>query len=82
MEGDLPLGRCEAVTGYGRMESGIGKSFLITYQVVFRYSRISRAAVAPSPKAEATCFVLPERTSPAAKMPGMLVSRKEGSLVS
>ena len=35
-----------------------------------RYSLIARAAVAPSPAAEAACLVDPARTSPAAKMPG------------
>ncbi len=48
-------------------------------QVVFKYSRIRRAAVAPSPDAEATCLVLPARTSPAAKIPGMVVSKSAGS---
>lgn len=35
---------------------------------------MSSAAVAPSPAAEATCFVLPARTSPAAKVPGLRAS--------
>ncbi len=48
----------------------------VSSYMVFKYSRISSAAVAPSPAAEATCLVLPARTSPAAKMPGTLVSRK------
>ena len=37
-------------------------------------------AAAPSPTAEATCFVLPCLTSPAAKIPGMLVSNGSGSM--
>jgi hypothetical protein len=44
--------------------------------VVFKYSRIIKATVAPSPAALATCLVLWSRTSPAAKMPGTLVSNK------
>src|SRR6476646_4752750 len=36
-------------------------------------------AMAPSPTAEATRLVEPNRTSPAAKTPGLLVSRKNGS---
>lgn len=36
----------------------------------FRYSLIIKAAVAPSPAAEAACFVEPARTSPAANKPG------------
>jgi hypothetical protein len=42
---------------------------------VLRYSRMRSAAVAPSPVALATCLVLPARASPAAKMPGTLVSK-------
>src|SRR5574341_1881805 len=51
--------------------SGLG---LTTAYLVFRYSRIISAAVAPSPTALAACLVLPSRTSPAAKTPGRLVS--------
>src|SRR6266700_2486406 len=36
-------------------------------------------AIAPSPTLEATRLMEPCRTSPAAKMPGTLVSRKKGS---
>ena len=36
-----------------------------------RYRRIWIEAAAPSPTAEASCFVDPARTSPAAKTPGM-----------
>src|SRR5688500_2879667 len=39
---------------------------------------MSRAAVAPSPEAEATCLVEPARTSPAAKTPGRLVAKISG----
>jgi len=42
---------------------------------VFRYSRTAIAAPAPSPTADATCLMLPWRTSPAAKTPGALVSK-------
>src|ERR1051326_4585268 len=49
-----------------------------TYTVL-RYSRIEMAAAAPSPTAEATCLVLPCRSSPAAKTPAQLVSKANGS---
>ncbi len=35
--------------------------------------------MAPSPTAEATLFIAPDRTSPAAKIPGTEVSRRNGS---
>ena len=53
--------------------------FLTSDQTDLRYSPISSAALAPSPAAEATCLVERARTSPAAKMPGTLVSNKAGS---
>ncbi len=37
---------------------------------------MASAALLPSPAALTTCFVLPSRTSPAAKTPGTLVSIK------
>ncbi len=39
-------------------------------------------AVAPSPVAAETRWVMPRRTSPAAKMPGTLVSCMKGSRLS
>ncbi len=50
--------------------------------IPFRYSRIINAALPPSPAALTTCLVLLSRTSPAAKMPGMLVSSSSGSRLS
>src|SRR5262249_57589717 len=44
-----------------------------------KYSGPNSPAMAPSPTAEATRLVEPSRTSPAAKTPGRLVSRKNGS---
>src|SRR5262249_51660315 len=38
-----------------------------------RCSRMAMAAAAPSPAALTSCLVLPARTSPAAKMPAVLV---------
>src|SRR5262245_56676793 len=43
-----------------------------------RYSAAKRTAIPPSPTAGATIFVDPERTSPTAKTPGRLVSRRKG----
>src|SRR5512134_781803 len=43
-----------------------------------RYSWMKGIATAPSPTAEPTRLVEPERTSPAAKTPGMLVSNRVG----
>jgi hypothetical protein len=40
---------------------------------------MNRTAIAPSPTLEATRLTEPCRTSPAAKIPGTLVSRKKGS---
>src|SRR5215207_1733838 len=45
-----------------------------------RYWWTSLTAIAPSPTAEAQRLIEPERTSPAANTPGMLVSSKNGSL--
>ena len=47
-----------------------------------RWSCTRRTATAPSPTAEATRFIEPERTSPTAKMPGMLVSNGSAAPVS
>src|ERR671912_2978110 len=41
----------------------------------WRCWRTIRSAVAPSPAAEASCFVLPDRTSPAANTPGLEVCK-------
>src|SRR4029453_15352681 len=49
-------------------------------QVSARYSCASRTTIDPSPTADATRFIAPARTSPAAKTPGTLVSRGNGSL--
>ena len=38
------------------------------------------AAAAPSPTADASCFVDPPRTSPATKSPGALVMNEPGSV--
>ena len=40
-----------------------------------KYSWTNFTAIAPSPTAAATLFIAPERTSPAAKMPGSHVSK-------
>ena len=45
----------------------------------FKYSRTMSAAVVPSPAALETCLVLLSRTSPAANIPGTLVSSRYGS---
>lgn len=45
------------------------------------YSRILRAAVAPSPTALAICMVAPLRTSPAAKIPGTAVDNLRSVLI-
>ena len=45
----------------------------------FKYWCTKRTAMEPSPTLAATRFVEPERTSPAAKIPGTLVSSKYGS---
>ena len=44
--------------------------------VSLRYWCTKAIAMLPSPTAEATRFTGPERTSPQAKMPGTLVSRR------
>src|SRR5215204_777722 len=49
---------------------------------LLRYWWTNCTAIEPSPTAEATRFTDRWRTSPAAKMPAMLVSRKKGSLFS
>ena len=46
--------------------------------ICLRYSCTNWTAMAPSPTAEATRFTDPERTSPAAKTPGRLVSSRNG----
>ncbi len=46
---------------------------LLYPSAALRYSRMASAADAPSPAADAACLVAPARTSPAAKIPGMLV---------
>jgi hypothetical protein len=46
--------------------------------ISLRYSCTNWTAIAPSPTAEATRFTDPERTSPAAKTPGRLVSNRNG----
>ena len=46
--------------------------------ISFRYSSTNCTAIAPSPTAEATRFVEPDRTSPAANTLGRLVSSKNG----
>src|SRR5262249_53242628 len=48
-------------------------------QVSARYSCARRTTMEPSPTADATRFIGPERTSPAANPPGTLVSRGSGS---
>ena len=48
-------------------------------QVSARYSWTSRTTIDPSPTADATRFMAPARTSPAANTPGTLVSRESGS---
>ena len=48
-------------------------------QVSARYSCARRTTIDPSPTAEATRFIAPARTSPAANTPGTLVSRGSGS---
>jgi hypothetical protein len=48
-------------------------------QVSARYSCARRTTMDPSPTAEATRFIAPARTSPAANTPGTLVSRGSGS---
>lgn len=40
---------------------------------------MASAAAAPSPAAVATCLTLPARASPAAKMPGTLLSSINGA---
>jgi hypothetical protein len=49
------------------------------HPLLLKNSRIEMDAAAPSPTADATCFVLPCRASPAAKIPGTLVSNGSGS---
>src|SRR5206468_4890615 len=44
-----------------------------------KYSCARRTTIEPSPTAEATRFIAPDRTSPAANTPGMLVSSVSGS---
>src|SRR5215831_7047651 len=48
-------------------------------QIKARYSCASRTSIAPSPTADATRFIAPARTSPAANAPGTLVSSGSGS---
>src|SRR5216683_6015481 len=49
-----------------------------TAYISFKNSCTNWTAIAPSPTAEATRLTEPERTSPAAKTPGRLVSRRKG----
>src|SRR5437879_6574699 len=58
-------------------------SWLATGPAIFthrflKYSCTNATAMAASPTAEVTRFIEPERTSPAAKTPDRLVSRKWG----
>ena len=56
-----------------------GTRFCYFYSYMsFKYSCTNRTAIAPSPTAEATRFAEPDRTSPAAKTPGRLVSSRKG----
>src|SRR6185295_7808391 len=48
------------------------------FYISFRYSCTNWTAIAPSPTAEATRLTEPDRTSPEAKTPGRLVSRRYG----
>jgi hypothetical protein len=53
----------------------LGGADFCTPHIVFKYSLMIKVALAPSPAALATCLVLLSLTSPAAKIPGTLVSK-------
>src|SRR5262249_54846693 len=55
-----------------------GAGALVSY-IRERYSDTNLTAIEPSPTAEATRFIEVARTSPAANMPGTVVSRSIGS---
>src|SRR5688572_11658777 len=80
-------GQCDVVAGFnvgldeGHAPFAIHRiALLIRKQlhISLRYSCTNRTAMAPSPTADATRLMESDRTSPAAKTPARLVSRRNG----